>query len=81
MPPVAKGSFGKNKEGNPLVANRCDEMFHELYLKAVEEAGLRMMFYKRYVDDIKQIVCDETEDKDGEEIASKLKKIANNVMD
>ena len=56
-------------------------MWDELYLKAVEEEGLVMLLYYRYVDDSNQIVQDNSGSEDGEEIALKLKNIANSVME
>ena len=56
-------------------------MWDELYLRAVEDEGLVMLLYYRYVDDSNQIVLDDSGSDDGEEIALKLKNIANSVME
>ena len=56
-------------------------MWDELYLKAVKDEGLVMLLYYRYVDDSNQIVLDNNGSEDGEEIALKLKNIANSVME
>ena len=75
-------------EGGPIgleltgaVSRAFMMMWDELYLNAVETAGLRMLFYKRYVDDSNQIVVDDNNSEDGEDLALKLKNIANSVME
>ena len=49
------------------------------YLKKVQEEGLRIRLYARYVDDSNQIV--ESQDEDEEMIAGKLMQISNNILD
>ena len=49
------------------------------YLGKVEEEGIKMRMYARYVDDSNQIV--ESDERDEETVAMRLKEIANNIID
>ena len=52
-----------------------------LYLKAVHDAGIRMLIYERFVDDSNQVAEKRNADDSDETLAAELTEIANNVME
>ena len=52
-----------------------------LYLLKVQEAGIKMLLYVRYIDDSNQIAVARNPDDDDETLAAELNEIANTVMD
>ena len=56
-------------------------MYDSLYLEAAASAGIEILMYGRYIDDSNQIVVDDSESEDGENVAARLKVIANNLIE
>ena len=76
------------KDGGPIgleatgAISRAYMLYYDrLYLKAVKEAGIRMLLYDRYIDDTQQAAVDDSDSEDEEIMGARLKAIGNNVIE
>ena len=73
------GPIGLQATG--AIARAYMMMYDSLYLEAAASAGIEILMYGRYIDDSNQIVVDDSESEDGENVAARLKVIANNLIE
>ena len=80
--------FLQNNDGGPIgleatgaIARTVMMLYDAIYKEKVKSEGIKLLLYERYIDDIGQAVRGESGCETEEDIAARLKVIANNILE